>query len=410
MIEQIIDYPDSDLLRRLENLRLVAERDKQAIERGRAEYLKLVGSLMRDLPSPEAISIGFGLRLNHWINSRIDLWRRRERFSLASVMMTVMVVVALFFGGASATAYAAQSSLPGESLYEVKTFAEDIHLALVSGEKAQFNLNMDYASRRVGEFERMLAKGMQIRQKEVARLQTHLNLALQTAAEMSDENLHQALLRETIRTQSQIKTVARLQTKVQGSNVPRLAQIQTKLQNQYRLALLGIQDPQAFRQQIRYGTGPNENQRGTPGNNHGQGPVTTSEPSGASSPQGAPQGAQGTPVGPQSTPESPGGTTNSPQGSPVGPQGSPVGPQGLNNNPGGPGEPKEGPGGPGEPKEGPGGPGEPKEGPGGPGEPKEGPGGPGEPKEGPGGPGDPKEGPSGSGEPSINPKGPDPQK
>jgi hypothetical protein len=74
-------------------------------------------------------------------------------YSLSPVRLTAGVLIALLVLAAAggSTVYAAQSSLPGDVLYPVKTGAEDIQLAVTWGTEAKADLRLKLAQRRIDE-------------------------------------------------------------------------------------------------------------------------------------------------------------------------------------------------------------------------------------------------------------------
>ena len=73
---------------------------------------------------------------------------------LASVV-TVVIVVSMLGGG---TAYASQSSLPGEVLYPVKTGTEDVRLFFAGDSSAKTELNVEFAAKRLEELSKVANK------------------------------------------------------------------------------------------------------------------------------------------------------------------------------------------------------------------------------------------------------------
>jgi len=71
----------------------------------------------------------------------------------------ILIVVVIIFGGASATAYAAQSALPGDALYPVKTSLEQTQISLANDAYNQAQLNLEFAQRRLNEIKELLSQG-----------------------------------------------------------------------------------------------------------------------------------------------------------------------------------------------------------------------------------------------------------
>jgi hypothetical protein len=241
----------------------------------------------------------------------------------------LLVVVVILLSGAGGLVAVAQNDLPGEPLYAVKLAGEDIRLALTVGELAQMEQVENMIQNRIIEMATLAKNGKETPEELVNRLNYHLEHALRLAAGMNDEEMKQAMLMIRTRTEAQIRELNRINLTGNGE----MLEIHMRLQEQLRLAELGLEDPLKFRQETRLRTQhSNPNNTATP---------TTEEESGSAGDQSGPQGTpspQG-PQGPQYT-NTPQNTSapNGPNG-PQGPDGTPV-PQGPQNTdaPGGPPE------------------------------------------------------------------------
>jgi hypothetical protein len=106
------------------------------LEQNRAAYMEQVNSL------PQPVSRRWFLRLN-WRNNIGKL-----RFS------TLTIAVLLIFsilGSGVITVSAAQGSLPGEQLYPLKTWVEDVRLALTFNATQKLELHLEFAANRLEE-------------------------------------------------------------------------------------------------------------------------------------------------------------------------------------------------------------------------------------------------------------------
>jgi uncharacterized membrane protein YgcG len=81
-----------------------------------------------------------------------------KRFGLRSFAL-ILVIAALLFGGASITGAAAQSAIPGDALYPVKTTIEQTRLSLAqdAGDRAQ--MKMAFAQQRLDEIAALIKEG-----------------------------------------------------------------------------------------------------------------------------------------------------------------------------------------------------------------------------------------------------------
>lgn len=113
--------------------------------------------------------------------------KTRSGRTVFTAAVFVMIVLVILFGGAGMTAYAAQSALPGDALYSVKTGLEDTRLALSSSEATQARLNLRYAERRMQEVADLIAEGRYNAIADASQeYETHIQNALtnvQTLAE-----------------------------------------------------------------------------------------------------------------------------------------------------------------------------------------------------------------------------------
>src|SRR5829696_631355 len=84
--------------------------------------------------------------------------RKRKPLRLTTAIF-ILVLAALLFGGAGITAATAQSAIPGDALYGVKTSIEQTRLSLAqdAGDRAQ--MKMGFAQRRLEEIAALIEEG-----------------------------------------------------------------------------------------------------------------------------------------------------------------------------------------------------------------------------------------------------------
>ena len=135
------------LIARLDRLRDVSPRDPQAAASGRDAYLREAKALR------EAVSIAPTVRLKRIFGRRGARGFSGIGWSGAPVhaLVLAVAVLVLLFGGAVATAHAAQDSLPGNPLYSVKTGLERAQLALSRDHARNAELHLLFAEKRLGE-------------------------------------------------------------------------------------------------------------------------------------------------------------------------------------------------------------------------------------------------------------------
>jgi hypothetical protein len=167
-------------------------------------------------------------------------------------LISGLLVVVMLFGGAGAAAYAAGESLPDEALYPLKTALEDARLALTSGPAAEVDLLLELSNERAEEIRALVAAGRDVPPGVARRLQEHLRLMLDVAAQMDDPAMEQTLIQTRLRLQAQLQIMLQscMGEACQGDQGLHLAE-QTLTQT--RATIEGaLEDPTSFR--LRLGT------------------------------------------------------------------------------------------------------------------------------------------------------------
>jgi hypothetical protein len=308
---QLTDDPiDPRLQSWLDELKPVPPRDPQLAARARGRFLSEVSGLRAAVsPAPAA-------RRKEWMTFR------KERFSMISTLTTLLLVFGLVAGGAG-TVYAAQDSLPNESLYPVKTFTEDVRLDLTPDRQAQIELLMSFAQERVEEIASLVDEGSVPPDPVMLRLDRHLQQAIQLAQGVDDESLPQTLSRMQISMMIQEQVLEQAQQHALPDEAPALERARNQLRFRLRLVEDGLADPPGFRnmnqqqRQHQYDITltppapqspaqqtPAQNQYQSPGP-HGSGPGEPSLTETVVSP--APQGPGAGGSGQAPTPRGPGG-------------------------------------------------------------------------------------------------------
>lgn len=282
---------DPSFMKQLSQLKAVPERDRNAALRGRARFLAEASSL----------------RPNR-VQRKAPLFSKRFawQFALASLVVLVML-----FSGSAGAALAAQDDLPGQPLYPVKLLTEDVWLGLTSGTEARIDLLLGFMDVRINEMNQLALQGSIIPVETAERLESQVQLTLQLAAGLEDdEELQAALMHIQTRLEEQTRNLAN----VAGNTSELLQQVQLMLQARIRQVDEGLVDQQTFRNQMRssqddssgdqhpgsfdFGSGSGSDSGSgdpdqTPGNDHT--PHKTPNPRGTPTPGG---GGHGNGLGP----------------------------------------------------------------------------------------------------------------
>jgi hypothetical protein len=219
----------------IEALREVPARDPSIAAAGRRAFIDQIGAISKP------VSLASKPRHTGW-----RLFRRKER----SPMMTLArlaLVLTLLLGGAGATTFAAQASMPSDALYPVKLFTEDVHLGLTTKTQSEFNLLLNLANKRVDEIVFEVGEGHSVSNRVTTRLQQHLQTALEHAAQLDDQALQQAM--EQLHTMAQVQTQTLSQLQAQASsNSDEALQLSQQTMAQLQIIAQGaIEDPTTFR-------------------------------------------------------------------------------------------------------------------------------------------------------------------
>jgi hypothetical protein len=210
----------------------------------RKQYLLQVESLRQGIlsqPNKEAKE-----RLTRQIK-RFGLFQRMPVMKTVAALLLVVIIV---LAGGSISVYAAQSSLPGEPLYSIKSLSEDVRLSLTFSPKAKLYLTLDYTNRRMDEISGLLAGGKTLNDHASARYQQELDSALQYAAQLDDSQIGNALGQIKTHAENQGMTMEDLINKLPPQAEPAVVHLQARLAEQVKLSQFGEVDPQAFRVQI----------------------------------------------------------------------------------------------------------------------------------------------------------------
>ncbi len=222
----------------LDPLRDVPERSAATAAAGLAAFLSEARRLPVSEPSPA--------RHHGW-----KVFPFRKEHPTMNILASLALVLTLVFGGAGATAFAAQSSQPDEPLYGVKLATEDLRLGLSADPQERLVLALNLVQVRTQEMVRLVEQERAVPEQLGLRLQSHVEAALQAAAQLGDGSLIAAAAQIQERSQAQLQAVARLRALAPTDLGLRNAE--TALTRLQAMAQLGQDDPAQFRQRARIG-------------------------------------------------------------------------------------------------------------------------------------------------------------
>jgi len=251
------DQNTESIRAKLDSLREVPPRSKDAAMVGKRRYL----TYARNLSS--GVSLSFQDRLNHWIAPAVNLFRRKEQAPMFQLMMTVLVIFGIVFGGGGVTVAAAQASLPDEVLYPVKLWSEDVQSAFTPTEK-QWEVELKFADRRIAEITQMIMGSETPPESLQDQYQARIENAVRFSELLPGEQAVKA--REEIRLRLLIHAEVMTQLRAKAPESPYLVQAQEMIQT--RLSWVEGLPPGGTPQK---GPGQNGSSEVTPGQGNGSG-------------------------------------------------------------------------------------------------------------------------------------------
>lgn len=175
---------DSRLVKLIQLLHPVPERNPRAIEQGRQKFLDDLDELFPEPITRPAALLG-------WIFNRERMAaapRVRSGLALTTVMIVVTLVVFLT-GGAGLTVYAAQKALPGDALYPVKTRFEQTRINLTTDHYRLATIQLGLAQERLNEIEALIEeKRFDLVANTAAEFEHHIQLAIEAVHQLANED------------------------------------------------------------------------------------------------------------------------------------------------------------------------------------------------------------------------------
>ena len=208
----------------------------------RANFLDQIEQL---LPAP--VSPGPLLRLKGWLlQKRTALLNRntqKEHKPMNAIFARAIATALVLFGLGGGTVAMANDSLPDTPLYPVKLMLEETRMAMADNPVEQATLQTELAQIRLEEMTRLALAGETIGEAQLIQLQTHLQTALQLAAQTGDPELVGLLAQMQTMLQNMQQSMAQLGEPVQAM-LGEAQQIMNQFQEQ---AQAGLEDPPMFR-------------------------------------------------------------------------------------------------------------------------------------------------------------------
>lgn len=184
------DPIDPRLAELLDQLREVPPRDPEQAARSQGRFLAELEGLALPAAQPtfwQRLLRRIGLGKDQF-NDLEDMTMISKRSRLAlTAAAAILIVVTVLFGGSAATVLAAQSAIPGDALYGVKTTIEQTRLSLARNAASRADLQLQFAERRLQEIEKLVAEGRyQNIQAATQEFEAHIRNALNEIEQVAD--------------------------------------------------------------------------------------------------------------------------------------------------------------------------------------------------------------------------------
>ena len=206
----------------LDELRDVPARDPRRAAQGRAQFLSQAVSVRTQAVSRNPIR-----RLNRWF----DKLKQPKEKKTMTTFATILAILALMAGGGAGTVYAAQDSLPNDTLYPVKLYTEEFRMNMAGDSAAEFALMMQFAQRRGDEIEALIVEGEEPTAENMLQFAQQTQQAMQLAGELDGA----AQLQVQNMMQNQLQQMLNLQECESEECTMLMEQTRVTLQNQLML-------------------------------------------------------------------------------------------------------------------------------------------------------------------------------
>jgi hypothetical protein len=251
---------ENQVVERLRALKDTPARNEQKAAMGRSRFLAEATGLAKQQGGKPIVSSSLPLRLKVWFDQVSSPFRRKERYSMVTVLTSLVVVFSLLFGGAGVTVYAAQESMPDDALYGVKLLSENVSLGLSGSTEEKIDLLLEYADRRSEEILAFARQNAEQNAGELTentmgpltrRYQEQVFYALELASQLPDAEMQIALAEIGVHIRKHDRDQVMGRTKAPEDVEPAMEQLEAVRRLQIGLSELGITDPLAFRYQLR---------------------------------------------------------------------------------------------------------------------------------------------------------------
>jgi hypothetical protein len=169
---------------------------------------------------------------------------------LAAVMAVVLAVV-----GTGGGVVLAADSLPGDFVYPVKLFTEDVRLLLTTDPASRAELAMAFATERVQEMVRLTKQDRLVPDSVVARMTRQMEETMAQIAQSRPEEVPALLEQVMQRTRTQQQLLEQARTAGREESQVALGQATQVMERAHQAASAGLGDPERFQREYQHRQG-----------------------------------------------------------------------------------------------------------------------------------------------------------
>lgn len=231
---------DEKTIRKVTVLQDVPARDPEKAAKGKALFLAKAAEHRKHLPERQR-------KPSFWAGLFSNSPSRK-----LGALPTILLIIAILFGGSGVSVVAAQSAQPQDILYPVKLTTEDLGYNLKSGPTAIIDYCLELTNRRVEEIITSTESQKALPEITSQRLMAHIDEAVLTSSELSNQEMLEQLVRLQTELMDQLNRMESVQTNDQTRQV--IERILIRIQARIRTINNNSKDLEEFRIRINNGS------------------------------------------------------------------------------------------------------------------------------------------------------------
>jgi hypothetical protein len=187
---------DPRLINKLNSLKDTPPRDPELAEQNKNKFISELEYLPIPTKRPSAFRqflVGLSISADTNKNKENNKMATNKKRLTVMIIAVLVVMVIVLFGGTTATVLASQNSIPGDTLYPIKTTLERTRLSLARSGDARVELQLEFAEQRLAEIESLIKEGRFQNIKPAATaFEEHIFTALEELSALAEVNPDQA--------------------------------------------------------------------------------------------------------------------------------------------------------------------------------------------------------------------------